>query len=58
MLGTSRLPYSRESLENLAVALGVNSAAIWFNPATKRVDLKTHDGEEKLEMLETVEAEE
>lgn len=58
MLGTSGLPYSRQSLENLAVALGVNSAAIWFNPATKRTDLKIYDGEEESEMEEIIEAEE
>lgn len=50
MDGASRLPHSKEALENLAVALGVNSAVIWFNPATKRIDLKqTNQREKELE---------
>lgn len=40
MSGAERLPYSRKALENLAIALGVNSAAIWYNPTTSRIDLK------------------
>lgn len=40
MEGAQRVPYSRQALENLAVALRVDSAAIWFNPTTNRVDLK------------------
>ena len=39
MDGAQGLPYSKLALENLAVALRCNSAAIWFNPTTSRVDL-------------------
>jgi hypothetical protein len=53
MEGAQRVPYSRKALENLAVALRVDSAAIWFNPTTSRVDLKsTHQDEDHAEWME------
>lgn len=56
MNGASRMPYSREALERLAVALRIDSAAIWFNPVTSRVDIKETKREE--DMDEWIEAEE
>lgn len=56
MDGVQRVPYSRRALENLAVALRVNSAAIWFDPTTSRVDLKEINKEEDLsELMESEE---
>lgn len=40
MLGAESVPYSRKALENLAQALGVDTAVIWYNPTTNRIDLK------------------
>lgn len=34
------LPYRQKGLENLAVALGRNSAYLWINPATNALSLK------------------
>jgi hypothetical protein len=56
MEGSQGVPYSRKALENLAVALRVDSAAIWFNPTTSRVDLKETRRDEDLDEL--MEAEE
>jgi hypothetical protein len=36
----THLPYSRRGLENLAAALGVDSAYLWVNPQTQRLDIK------------------
>jgi hypothetical protein len=36
----SYMPYSRKGLEDLAAALGVNSAYLWVNPSTNRLDIK------------------
>lgn len=56
MDGVQRVPYSRKALENLAVALRVDSAAIWFNPTTNRVDLKeTRRDEDPDELMEAEE---
>jgi hypothetical protein len=53
MEGAQRVPYSRKALENLAMALRVDSAAIWFNPTTSRVDLiETHKDDELDEWME------
>ncbi len=56
MLGAESVPYSRKALENLAQALGVDTAVIWYNPTTNRIDLKEtakhEDHEEWLEEME------
>jgi hypothetical protein len=53
MEGAQRVPYSRRALENLAMALRVDSAVIWFNPTTSRVDLiNTHQDEDHDEWSE------
>lgn len=36
----SHVPYSRRALENLSVALGVNSAYLWIDPARQSLGLK------------------
>jgi len=40
MPSLDRLPYSRKALENLATALNVNSAALWFDPTCQRITSK------------------
>lgn len=35
------LPYSRKGLEDLATALGVNSAYLWVSPTNGRLDIKS-----------------
>lgn len=43
------LPYSKVGLENLASALGVNSAYLWVNPDRQRLELSDiglHEREE------------
>jgi len=57
MLGAESVPYSRKALENLAQALGVDTAVIWYNPTTNRIDLKEtarhdEDHEEWMEEME------
>lgn len=40
MLPHNKMPYSRKALEDLAVALNVNSAAIWFSPDASRIEIR------------------
>lgn len=40
MHSDSHIPYSRKGLEDLATALGVNSAYLWVSPNTHRLDIK------------------
>lgn len=43
MHSDSHIPYSRKGLEDLAAALGVNSAYLWVSPSTHRLDVKQPD---------------
>ena len=40
MYDKSHLPYSKKGLEDLAVALGIDSAYLWVNPQSQRLDIK------------------
>lgn len=46
------LPYSKVGLENLAAALGVNSAYLWVSPVNQRLELSEAGLYERLESQE------
>lgn len=36
----SHLPYTKKGLEDLAAAMGINTAYLWVSPVSQRLELK------------------
>lgn len=58
MSNDRHMPYSRKGLEDLAVALGVNSGYLWVDPTYNRLEIKANQQQLTKQLEENGELEE